>query len=92
MSYKISHVANLVKCEGSLLLISLFINLYNVFKEYFSAEKKPELESKWLSDYDALTSDFAFISDDFTELRDVLLSVNTERVISPIVENAILKR
>lgn len=65
-------------------------NLYNVFKEYFSAEKKPELESKWLSDYDALTSDFAFISDDFTELRDVLLSVNTERVISPIVENAIL--
>ena len=65
-------------------------NIYDVFKDYFSAEKHTELESKWKDNLDSLANDFAFMSNAFNSLRNTLKSVNTNRVKSSVVENAIL--
>jgi len=50
-------------------------DLYNVFKEYFSAGTNTELEKKWLDDYNALANDFKFMESNFEALKGALVSV-----------------
>lgn len=65
-------------------------DLYDVFKEYFSAETHTELENKWLADYNELANDFKFMKEAFDELKNVLTSVTKNRINSDTVETAIL--
>lgn len=65
-------------------------SIYNVFKEYFSAEKHTELEAKWRTDYDNLANDFAFMKDAFNALRKQLTLVTVNRINNATVESSIL--